>query len=105
MPETMAMINGLGHDLQILQIYGGSSIKNPEMTEDLINIFVDVILFWTQLLHFLRRNFKGAKPFSLNIKSLCSLLIPKNQLSCIVGQISRKISRMQVKRSEPEQRK
>ena len=53
------MINTLGHDLEILQIYGGSSLKPVEMNDDLSNIFVDIIMFWTHLLHFLRRNHKG----------------------------------------------
>lgn len=59
MPETIGMINRLGHDLEILQIYGASSPNNTEMSDDLINIFVDIITFWTQLLHFLRRNYTG----------------------------------------------
>ncbi|TAQ87148.1 hypothetical protein B7494_g4534 [Chlorociboria aeruginascens] len=58
MPETIQMINTLGHDLEILQIYGNSAVKPAEMNDDLISIFVDIIMFWTHLLHFLRRTHK-----------------------------------------------
>ena len=57
--ETIDMLNALGHDLQILEIYEKSFADNPQMGQELIEIFVEVINFWTRAIKFLRRNQYG----------------------------------------------
>jgi hypothetical protein len=59
--ETIDMLNALGHDLEILEIFEKSFEDNPQMGQELIEIFVEIISFWTRAIKFLRRNRFGTK--------------------------------------------
>ncbi len=50
------MLQELGHDLEIFQVQGVTFARNPRIGDELIDIFVDIIVFWTQTIHFLNRN-------------------------------------------------
>lgn len=53
--DTVQMLAGLGHDLEILRILDISFEENHVMSEELVDTFVDIINFWTRAIHFLRR--------------------------------------------------
>ena len=78
LPKTIEMLNDLGHDLEIFQIYETIFTTNTPMSDDLMDIFVDIIVFWTEAIHFFRRNKYG------RIRRLCitdpSLFIQERQL-------------------------
>jgi hypothetical protein len=59
LPETLGMLKDLGHDLEIFQIYETTFAENGQMGNELMDIFVEIITFWTQAIHFLRRNKYG----------------------------------------------
>jgi hypothetical protein len=59
LPETIEMLDTLGHDLEILQILESSFDGNPQIGQELIEIFVEIITFWTKAIRFLRRNTYG----------------------------------------------
>jgi hypothetical protein len=56
LPNTIEMLQELGHDLEILQLYGEVFRKNPRVGDELMDIFVDIIMFWASSIHFLNRN-------------------------------------------------
>ena len=58
LPSTLEMLKDLGHDLEIFQIYESTFAENGQMGSELMDIFVE-ITFWTQEIHFLRRNKHG----------------------------------------------
>lgn len=53
------MLQELGHDLEIFQLYGEVFQKNPRVGDELMDIFVDIIMFWASSIHFLNRNRRG----------------------------------------------
>ena len=53
--ETVALLECLGHDLDILQILEKIFEEDTHMDEELMEMFIDIIYFWTTLIHFLRR--------------------------------------------------
>ena len=59
LPETLNMLKDLGHDLEMFQIYETTFAKHASMGDELMDIFADIIIFWTQAIHFLRRNKYG----------------------------------------------
>ncbi|PGH12275.1 hypothetical protein AJ80_06789 [Polytolypa hystricis UAMH7299] len=69
--ETIAMLDGLGRDLEILEIHERSFEDNPNMAQDPVEIFVEIIEFWTRAIHFFRRNTFGNTiiPLSRSIHS------------------------------------
>ena len=56
MPPTMDMLSNIAHDLEMLELYEKAFEKNPNMGKVLVDIFVEVIDFWTTAIHFFRRN-------------------------------------------------
>ena len=53
------MLKDLSHDLEMLQIYETTFADNTQMGNELMDIFVDIITFWTQAIRFLQRNKHG----------------------------------------------
>lgn len=60
------MLQELGHDLEIFQLYGEVFRKNPRVGDELMDIFVDIIMFWASSIHFLNRNRRGESERPLN---------------------------------------
>lgn len=58
--DTIDMLDTLRHNFEILQIYQSFFKDNLQMGQDLFSIFEEIILFWTRMIHFLRRNKTGA---------------------------------------------
>lgn len=50
------MLEELGHNLEMFQIHGETFERNPRIGDELVDIFVDIINFWTQMIPFLNRN-------------------------------------------------
>ncbi|KXG48434.1 Tetratricopeptide-like helical [Penicillium griseofulvum] len=56
LPQTIEMLQELGHDLEIFQLYGEIWRSNPRVGDELMNVFVEIIMFWAHSIHFLNRN-------------------------------------------------
>ena len=59
LPHIFEMLSDLGHDLKVFHIYESTLAANEEMGNDLMDIFVEMIHFWVQVIPFLRRNKHG----------------------------------------------
>lgn len=64
MADTTDMLEDLGHTLEIIRILEMSFEENPSMGQELMEIFVEIICFWTRAIKFLRRNQYGTVAFS-----------------------------------------
>ena len=53
------MLDDMVHDLSIFQEYEWIFSENADLEETLVKAFIDVIKFWTNVCHFLRRNTTG----------------------------------------------
>ncbi|KAJ4253831.1 hypothetical protein NW762_010226 [Fusarium torreyae] len=56
LPETISMVEDLGHDLEVFSIHGKTFEHNPRIADDLMEIFVEIIMSWAEIIHFLNRN-------------------------------------------------
>ena len=53
--ETIELPDNIGHDLEIIQIFETAFRDDPALRTDLVEIFIDLITFWSKLIVFLRR--------------------------------------------------
>jgi hypothetical protein len=53
------MLQDLGHDLEIFQLHSETFSRNPRISDELVDIFTDIILLWAETVHFLNRNKHG----------------------------------------------
>ncbi|KAJ5701177.1 Tetratricopeptide-like helical [Penicillium malachiteum] len=60
LPKTIDMLQELGHDLEIFQLYGEILQSNPRVGDELMDVFVEIIMFWAHSIHFLNRNRRAA---------------------------------------------
>lgn len=61
--DTVEMLDTLGHDLEVLEILEESFVKKPLMAQELVEIFVEIIIFWTGAVYFLQRTSHGMSTF------------------------------------------
>jgi len=53
------MLQELGHNLEIFQLYGEIFRGNPRIGEELMDVFAEIIVFWATSVHFLNHNRPG----------------------------------------------
>lgn len=57
---TIEMIQELGHDLKIFELQKDTFARNPQIGDELVDIFVEIITFWAMQVRFLNRHKLGA---------------------------------------------